>query len=255
MLSAVIIDTDKSDINLLVELLTIHSSIKIKIVGTALNLLDGVAIIKKTQPDIVFLEIILPGRNGLEIYNVFKTPNFKIIFYSANQQYALDILRKSACGYLLKPVDIIELEEILQKVIDELLKEEKQFKMQEMISIQNCPVSTGTNILLEVENGFIIVNTRNIEYCYARGPHSVVVMNSQKEFFVTKSLKELQEVLTEKHFYRPHKTYLMNIHYMQKFVRAKENYIVMESGVIIPVSARITTFLPNEIRKKLSNEI
>ena len=80
-------------------------------------------------------------------------------------------------------------------------------------------------------------------------------MNSQKEFFVTKSLKELQEVLTEKQFYRPHKTYLMNIHYIQKFVRAKENYIVMESGVIIPVSARVTTFLQNEIRKKISNEI
>jgi len=254
MLTAVIIDADKSAINLLVELLKIQATIKIKIVGTALNLLDGVSIIKKTQPDIVFLEIILPERNGLEIYNLFKTPNFKIVFYTANQQYALDVLRKSACGYLLKPVDINELEKILQRVIDELLKEEKQFKMQEMISIQNCPVSTGTNILLEVEYGFILVNTRNIEYCYAKNNHAVVVMNSQKEFLVTKSLKELQGLLTEKKFYRTHKTYLMNIHYIQKFVRAKENYIVMESGVIIPVSIRITNFLPDEIRKKLLNE-
>jgi two-component system LytT family response regulator len=254
MLSAVIIDADKSAINLLVELLTIHSTIKIKIAGTALNLLDGVRIIKKTQPDIVFLEIILPERNGLEIYNLFKNPNFKIIFYTASQQYALDVLKKSASGYLLKPVDINELENILQKIIDELLKEEKQFKMQEMLSIQNCPIATGTNILLEVEYGFILVNTRNIEYCYAKNNHAVVVMNSQKEFLVTKSLKELQGLLTEKKFYRTHKTYLMNIHYIQKFVRAKENYIVMESGVIIPVSIRITNSLPDEIRKKLLNE-
>jgi two-component system, LytTR family, response regulator len=250
MLSAVIIDAEESAINLLVELLTNHSSIKI--VGTAANLTEGAAIIKQTQPDIVFLEVILPGRSGLEIYNIFKPPNFKIIFYTSNQQHVLEILRKSPCGYLLKPVDIIELQKILQKVTYELINEQKQSQMEEMISIQNCPVTSGSNILLEIENGFIIVNTRNIEYCYARNSHSVVVMNSQKEFVVSKSLKELQEVLTEKHFYRPHKSYLMNIYYIQKFVRSKENHIVMESGAKIPVSARVTTFLPNDIKKRIT---
>jgi len=252
MLSAVIIDAEESAVKLLVELLTNHSSIKIKIAGTAVNLLEGAAIIKKTQPDIVFLEIILPGKSGLEIYNIFNPPNFKIIFYTSNQHYAIDVLRKSACGYLLKPIDKIELHKILQRVTDELTNEQKQFQIEDMISIQNCPVTSGSNILLEVENGFIIVNTRNIEYCYAKNSHAVVVMNSQKEFVVSKSLKELQEVLTEKHFYRPHKSYLMNIYYIRKFVRSKENHIVMESGVIIPVSARVTTFLPNDIKKRIT---
>ena len=84
MLKAVIIDDKEPAIKLLVGLLTNHSFIKIKIAGTALNLTDGVEIIKKTQPDIVFLEVNLPGRNGLEIYKLFKTPTFKIIFYAAN---------------------------------------------------------------------------------------------------------------------------------------------------------------------------
>ncbi len=252
MLNVVIIDADESAINQLVDLLTNHSSVINKIVGTSSNLTDGATIIKMTQPDIVFLDVILPGRSGLEIYDIFKNPIFKIVFYTAHPEFALDVLRKSACGYLLKPVNKSELHKILQKVINELVSEQKQSQIEDMISIQNCPVISGSNILLEVENGFIIVNTRNIEYCYAKNAHSVVVMNSQKEIAVSRSLKELQELLAEKHFYRPHKTYLMNIHYIQKFVRSKENYIVMESGVVIPVSARVTSFLPNDIRKRIT---
>jgi two-component system LytT family response regulator len=250
MLKAVIIDDKESAIKLLAGLLTKHSFIKIKIAGTALNLKDGVDIIRKTQPDIVFLEINLPGRSGLEIYKLFKSPTFKIIFCTANHQYAIDIIRISASGYLQKPINNIELQNILHKIDDELLKEQKQLQMEDMISLQSCPISTGVNILLEVDNGFIIVNTRNIEYCYGKDSCSVVVMNSQKEFLINKSLKELQAVLTEKQFYKPNKTHLANIHYTQKFVRSKKNYVVMDSGIIIPVSVRLTSVISKNIKGK-----
>src|ERR1035437_4551189 len=120
MLSAVIIDDEETAIHVLVEMLTDFSSIKVKIAGIALNLKDGVEIIKMTQPDIVFLDINMPVKNGLEIYNEFKCPEFKIIFCSAHQQYAFDALRKTACAYLLKSIDLDELEKALQKVKDEL---------------------------------------------------------------------------------------------------------------------------------------
>ena len=252
MLRAVVIDDKEPAIKLLVGLLTKHSFIKIKIAGTALNLKDGVEIIRKTQPDLVFLEINLPGRNGLEIYNVFKSPTFKIIFCTANHQYAIDVLRKSASGYLQKPINNVDLQKILQKISDELLKEQKQLQLEDMISLQSCPISVGTNILLEVDNGFIIVNTRNIEYCYAKDLGSVVVMNSQKEFSITKSLKDLQALLTEKQFYKPNKTFLANIYYIQKFVRSRENYVVMESGYVIPVSVRLTSVIATDIKRKIT---
>ncbi len=252
MLKAVIIDDKEPDIKLLVKLLTNHSNMKIKISGTASNLTDGVVIIKKTQPDIVFVEINLPGRNGLEIYKLVKSPTFKIIFCAANHENAIEVLKKSASGYLQKPVNNIELQRILHNISDELLKEQKQLQLEDMISLQSCPISTGVNILLEVENGFIIVNTRNIEYCYAKDSCSVVVMNSQKEFLINKSLKDLQAVLIENQFYKPNKTHLANIYYIQKFVRSKENYVVMESGFIIPVSVRLTTNIATYIKGKLS---
>ena len=251
MLSAVIIDDEEAAIYVLADLLHNLSSIEIKVSGTAYNLEDGVEIIKETQPDIVFLDIDLPGKKGLEIYNFFKSPNFKVVFCTAYQQYAIDALRKSAIGYLLKPVDLIELEEIVKKVSEDLILEQKQYQFEDKINVLSTPNMSGENIILDVENGFVIGNTRNIEYCYAKNSFSVVVTFTKKEFFVTKSLKELQELLPENQFYRTHKSFLVNIYYIRKFVRSKENYVILESGIKIPVSVRITSVIANDLRKKL----
>lgn len=251
MLNAVIIDDEESAIYVLVELLTSFSSIKVKIAGTASNLKDGVELIKKTQPDIVFLDINMPGKSGLEIYNEFKSPEFKIIFCSAYDQYAFEALKKYAFGYLLKPIDIIELQSILRKVTDELHEEQKLLQIEDKLNLLNSPVTSGVNILLDVENGFIIGNSRNIEYCYAKNSFSIVVMQSQKEYIVTKSLKELEDLLPKNQFYKTHKSYLVNIYYIRKFVRAKENYVLMESGDKIPVSIRVTSVISKDIKERI----
>ena len=250
MLSAVIIDDEKIAIQILIEMLKI-SSIKVKIAGTALNLKDGVEIIKMTQPDIVFLDINMPEKNGFEIYNEFKCPEFKIIFCTAHQQYAFYALRKKACAYILKPIDLSELEKALQKVKDELDLEHKQLLLEDKISALCNPVMTGENIILALENGFIIENTRNIEYCYTSNLYSNVVMHSQKEYEIKKSLKDLEEILPAQQFYRTHKSFLVNIYYIKKFVHAKENYVIMESGTKIPVSVRISIVISKDIKKRI----
>ncbi|HEY5591421.1 MAG TPA: LytTR family DNA-binding domain-containing protein [Paludibacter sp.] len=249
-ISAVIIDDDIETILLLVELLTAFPAIKIA--GTARNLEDGVKLIKSSHPEIVFLDINLPGRNGLELYKEFKAPNFKIIFCTANQQYAVDAIGKSANGFLLKPVDMNQLTETLNKVYDELLHDHQQFELEDQIDVLSSTEIPGENILIDVEHGFIVKNTSSIEYCYAKNSYSVVVMNTQKELAVPKSLKELQEILPEKQFYRTHKSFLVNIYYIQKFVRGKENYLLLSGGVKIPVSVRVTSVISKDIKRKLT---
>ena len=253
MLSTVIIDDDKIAICVLVNLLSKLSSFDIKIVGTAKNLEEGVELIKNTQPDIVFLDINMPGKNGMEIFNEFHFPRFKIIFYTSYPQYAIDALKKSACGYLMKPIDFIELQELLQKVSRELLQEKKQLQLENTINILSAPEIKGVNIMLEVENGFIICNTRNIEYCYANQSYSVMVTYNKNDIIVSKSLKELQEILPENQFYRTHKSYLVNIYYIRKFVRAKESYVLLKSGVKIPVSVRSTFAISKDITQKINS--
>jgi len=251
MLSTVIIDDDQIAICILVNLLSKLSSFEIKIVGTANNFDEGVELIKRTQPDIVFLDINMPGKSGMEIFNEFQIPNFKIIFHTSFQQYAVDALKKSACGYLIKPVDLIDLQEILQKVSKEIIKEQKQLQLEDTINILSTPEIAGVNIMLDVENGFIMCNTRNIEYCYANQSYTVVVTSTKNEILVSKSLKELEEILPENQFYRTHKSFLVNIYYIRKFVRAKESYVLLKSGVKIPVSVRTTFVITKDITRKL----
>jgi two-component system LytT family response regulator len=251
MLTTVIIDDDDIAIFLLSSLLIKLSSFEINIAGTANNLKEGVDLIKKIQPDLVFLDINMPDQNGLEIFNEFKSPQFKIIFCTAFQQYAIDVLRIAACGYLLKPVDFIELREAVQKASLELSREQKQLQLEDKLNYQNTPEMPGKNIIFDVENGFLLLNTRNIEYCHADQSYSIIVTYTKQEILIAKSLKELQAMLPEKPFYRTHKSYLVNIYYIRKYVHAKESFVLLKGGEKIPVSVRVTSSISKDIIEKM----
>ena len=253
MLNAVIIDDEETSIRILEELLIHNSSCKINIVGTALNLNEGVKIIKKRLPDIVFLDINMPGRNGLEIYNEFKAPNFKIIFCTAYQEYAFDALKIYSFGFILKPIDLEELEAILIKADHKFLEEQKQLLLEDKINAYSSSLKSGETIIFDVENGFIVKNTRNIEYCYAKDSCSAIVMQSQNEYIIKKSFKDLSKQLTDKQFYQTHKSYIVNIHFIRSFVHSRKNYVVLESGSKIPVSVRRTSVIANDIKQKIGS--
>ena len=250
MLRTVIIDEEETAISELGDLLNKLSSFEIRIVGTASNLNDGVALIKKTQPDIVFVAINLPDKKGIEIFKEIKQPHFKIIFCTVDPHYAIEALNHGASGYLLKPIDFFELREAFQKVHKELLHEQHELQLEDKLNILSTPVMTGEFIMLATENGFILENTRDIEFCYANQSYSIVVTHNQKEIVVTKSLKELQSILPEHQFYRTHKSNLVNIQYIRKFVHIKESYVHLKSGSKIPVSVRVTSSIINDIKMK-----
>ena len=253
MLTAVIIDDDEIPIRLLINLLTRLPSFDIKIAGTANNFEDGVKLIKTTQPDIVFLDINMPDKNGMEIFNEFQSPHFKIVFCTSHQQFAVEAIKNYTSGYLLKPIDFFELQETIHKVSKELIEEQKLLQLEDRFKVLNTPEMVGENIMLSVENGFIMANTFSIEYCQTNQSDTIVVTTSNKEIPVTKSLKELQEILPQDQFYQTHKLFLVNINYLRKFVRAKESYVLMESGIKIPVSVRTALVISKEIRQIIEN--
>jgi len=251
MLTAVIIDDEVTAIELLVEILKLRKLHKVKIVGTALNLDDGIDIIRKTKPDIVFLDINMPRKNGLEIYNTFKTPDFKIIFCTGYSSFAIDVIKKEVFGYLMKPIDFEELDKVLQKANNALLEEQKLLQLEDKFNILSNPVFSGMYILLETEYGFLNTNTRNIEYFYAKDSGSIAVMHSQNEVFLKISLKELVNILPENQFSMINRSSLVNINYISKYVHSIENYILMESGIKIPVSIKFYADFKKEIKQKL----
>jgi two-component system LytT family response regulator len=118
----------------------------------------------------------------------------------------------------------------------------------------NAPEMSGENIVFDTDNGFIMLNTCNIEYCYANTSYAYVVSYAKKEIIVSKSLKELQEMMPANQFYRTHKSYVINIYYIRKYVHAKESYVLLKSGTKVPVSVRITSSITKDIIKMLHRE-
>ena len=251
MYSAVIIDDEDDAIQVLAALLSNFTSFKLKIAGTAKKLSDGIELIKHTNPDIVFLDIDMPGKNGMEIYQHFSDPTFKIIFVTAYEQYAIDAVNNNAFGYLLKPVNFLNLQSLLLRAVKQLKKEQKQYEMEDKLNAFFTANIEGKNIALDVVGGILIENTRNIEYCYANQSYSQVVLHTGKEIIVSKPLKWLQEMLPNTQFYRTHKSYLVNIFYIRKIIKGNESYVMLKSGIKIPVSVRISTTFSNDIKSML----
>jgi len=251
MYRIVVIDDEIDAIQVVSKLLKFLSSICVKIVGTANDLAEGVEVIRKTKPDIVLLDVEMPGKNGLGIYDFFDEPDFKVIFVTAFNKYALDALKKSASDYLLKPISLVDLKESLQKTIKQIEKEHSQQVLTNKISDLGTLQIEGKNIILHVEDGFIIENTKNIEYCIANQSYTTIVTQAKKEIFVSKSLKQVEELISDKFFYRTHKSYLVNVHYIKKFVRSTESYVILQSGTRVPVSSRKTMKISSEIEQLL----
>jgi len=252
MYNVVVIDDDETSRKLLVNLLGNFTTINIRVLGTAENLDEGVKLIKLHKPDIVFLDVEMPGKKGFAIYDYFSRPDFKIIFVTGDKNYAVDAIRFSASDFLVKAVNMVDLRESLQKVIHQIEWEHQQAELIDRINYISSPGMAGKNILIEVMDGFVMENTSNIEYCVAAQAYSEIYTIGKKKITVSKSLAELQRILPEDQFYKTHKSYLVNINYIRKYVRAKESHVLMKSGTKIPVSVRVGTIISKDLKQKLS---
>jgi len=253
MYNVVVIDDQDSSWKPLIYLLNSLTTLKIKVLGNATNLDEGVNLIKLHKPDIVFLDVEMPGKKGFAIYDYFRKPDFKIIFVTGDKNYAVDAIRFSAADFLVKPVEMVDLRESLQKVIHQIEWEHQQAELIDRINYISVQGKPGKNILFDVEGGgFEMENTSNIEYCQADKSYSDIFTIGNKKITVSKSLKELQEILPEDQFYKTHKSYLVNINYIRKFVKANKSYVLLKSGTKIDVSVRVSTVISKDLKQKLS---
>jgi len=254
MLSVVVIDDELMALNLLVHLLNNFTSVQLKVVGKAMNLNDGIELIKKTNPDLVFLDIEMPDGNGMEILDHQISKKSKIVLVTGHDHYAVDAINKSVAGYLLKPVNFVELQNVIKNVEKMIRLEQQHLELEDRINTLCTADVSGKNLIFEIESGFIVENTRNIEYCTADQSYATIFTFAKREFVVSKSLKELESYLPKNQFYRTHKSFLVNIYYIRKFVRSNESYVLLKSGAKIPVSVRKTSVIFNEIKEMLAKD-
>ncbi|MDX8554493.1 LytTR family DNA-binding domain-containing protein [Tenacibaculum sp. 1B UA] len=209
---------------------------EIKNVITADNLVNGVKSIKENNPDIVFLDIEMPEYSGLEILDFISEPiEFQLIFTTAYQQYALEALKLSAIDYLVKPIDREELRVAINKAKVNINQKKVTAQFSELKkAIQSL---SSHKIALEVPGEIIFVSHEDILYLEADGMYTKVHLANRERELICKPLAYFENQLQGNNlFFRCHRSYLINLHYLEKFVKKDGDFLLMQNQTTIPIS-------------------
>ncbi|WP_299013466.1 LytTR family DNA-binding domain-containing protein [uncultured Polaribacter sp.] len=235
-MNVIIIDDESRARNVLGTLLREECTGITKILEAS-NLVDGVALIKNKQPKIVFLDVEMPQHSGLEILDFFKNEpiDFQIIFTTAYSQYAIEAFRLSAIDYLMKPIDIEDLKLALQKAKDAIKEENINHKLQ---NLEKAFQQLSLNkIALEIPKGIIFASHDEILFFEADGVYTKVHLNDGKSQLICKTLKHFSDQLKDKPlFYKPHRSYLINLKFMKEVVKKDGLHVVMQNKKTIPIA-------------------
>ncbi|MQP53250.1 MULTISPECIES: LytTR family DNA-binding domain-containing protein [unclassified Flavobacterium] len=233
----ILIIDDENKARKLLEVLLLESSNEIAQILEASNLEEGVAIIKREQPNIVFLDIEMPNHSGLQILEFFEDQevNFQIIFTTAYNQYAVDAFKLSAIDYLLKPIDEVELKIALEKAIAVVKQKSVNSKLEDLKkAFQQLSLN---KIALEIPKGIIFVNHDDIIFFEADAMYTLVYLQNGKTELICKPLKHFVDQLENKNiFYKPHRKYLINLKHIKELSKKDGFFLIMENNKTIPIA-------------------
>jgi two-component system, LytTR family, response regulator len=234
MIKAMIIDDEPYCCESLAILLEEYCP-EVEVTGIFYDGSDALIAIRKHAPDLIFLDVEMPKMNGFGMLKQLPTVNFEIIFTTSYDQYALKAIRFSAIDYLLKPIDTNELQNAVQKVIQRSQKpiaEQLEILMQKFYK-PSVPVS---RVALPTMEGLQMIAVDTIISCEADSNYTTLRLKDKKKIVVCRNLKEIEELLEEYSFARVHRSYLVNLNEVEKFVRGEGGYLIMSDGSSIDVS-------------------
>ena len=209
----------------------------IQIIGFAEDVEEAEKLIIQAKPEIVFLDIEMPGKNGFELLELFQNPTFEVIFTTAYQEYALKAFRYAAIDYLQKPIDFRLLiqaigrykqktENRFQKERYELLLKNMHFNNKELVKIA-----------IPTSDGYTFTQLADIVFCKASKVYSEISLLNGDTIYASKSLKDLEELFPNNIFFRCHKSYLLNLNHCIEYTKS-EDMILMLNHDLIPLSQR-----------------
>lgn len=231
-IKAIIVDDEESARDVLENLL-LRFCPDVTVAGKCSNVSSAVTLIKTVEPQLVFLDIEMPNYAGYEIVNFFDDINFKMVFVTAYDNYAVRAFEVAAVDYLLKPVNIERLKEAVRRVGEELSKDNWQSRMN--VLGQSLQSKTPEKIVLTDKGMQYVVNIEDVVAIEAQEAYCLI-HTVQREFLMSKNLKHFELILDNNpKFVRVHKSWLINLDHMVSYSKSDFN-ILMSKGIIAKLS-------------------
>ncbi len=238
MRTCIIIDDERKSRETLRKIIERYFSSKLKVLFLADSVKEGVFAINKYHPEIVFLDIEMPEENGFKLFEYFDIYNFEVIFTTAYKQYAINAFKFSALDYLLKPINFIDLREVLQRLENKKNSTTHQSQIDTFMNNLNTDSGDFNKIALPTLDGFQLEKVNNIVYCQADENYTKIFTNRNEVILVAKTLKNIDEILSNEIFFRIHKSYIVNMNYIKSYSKSDGFKVMLENKVELDVATR-----------------
>ena len=209
---------------------------EIQLVAEADNGEEGMKLIKKHQPSIVFLDIEMPNMNGFEMLLSLPEKNFHLIFTTAYDQYAIKAIKYAAFDYLLKPIDIEELKSAISKIAGQphAHTEKRLITLEQNLRSRNA----FNKIAIPTLDGLLFFNIDDIIHLEASSNYTTIYFTNHTKITASKTLKDFEELLPENIFFRPHHSHIINLNFVKRYIKGDGGQIEMQNGNYIDVARR-----------------
>ncbi len=208
----------------------------IQIIGTASSVVEASKLLRRRQPDILFLDIMLGDGTGFDVLEIIPDLRSKIIFVTASDAYAIKAFKFAAIDYILKPYSDEDLNNAVDKALHQLQPKKKQLRvLQETIS---NPSNAPTKISLHTLDKIVVVSLEEIIKCKSDNNYTTFYFENGSKMMVTKTLKYFADLLKKSHFLRVHQSHLVNTKYIKEYIKSDGGYLVLKDKSTVPVSVR-----------------
>jgi len=239
-MNCIIIDDETHCLKTLTNLLETNFP-EVHVLATCHESTKAYDLIQKHKPGFIFLDVEMPLLNGFDLLTTFETIDFDVIFTTAYDTYAIKAIKYSALDYLLKPVSKEDLATALDKIRNK----------RSSISKAQVQLATAVNdrilpeiIALPIADGLTFASVNDIVYCIADGGYTRMLMIDKCEILLSKTLGDVDELLSDYDFFRIHHSSLINLKQVKKYIRGEGGEVIMSNGQSLPVArTRKTDFL------------
>lgn len=213
------------------------------IAGEAKNAAQGIEMILSLKPQLIFLDIQMPGKTGFDMLASLEKIDFDIIFTTAYHEYAVKAFRFSAIDYLLKPIDPDDLLAAVNKAKEkqspaspgqvDLLKQ-----LWQQLSAGQSTQSKNQKLALATQEGIHLAEVKDIVWCESLGSYTKFYLATGEKLITSRIIKEYEEILTDYDFFRVHQSYIINLHHVKKYVKGDGGQVWMSDGTEVEVARR-----------------
>jgi two-component system, LytTR family, response regulator len=223
---------------------------QLEVIAKADSMLAAFEAITTKQPDLVFLDIEMPNGNAFDLLEKFKEINFNIIFTTAYDHYAIKAIKFSAVDYILKPIDPEELVEAVKRFEKKQTGQPNVLDKQFKTLLSNVrPENKLKKVGIPDGDGLIFINLSDIIRCESDGNYTFFILTNGKKIIASRTLGEYEQMFTEDNFFRIHRSHLINLQHVKKYIKGEGGYVIMADDSQVEVSRRNK----NEFLEKLSH--